>query len=192
MKIPRKSQDLPRTISRLGVLLSDKQGLPPSIQPVIDAIKIGWTPDPANDRLKAFDKEIQRLAKTNPSSLADLADWLKQPQGQEMLQKAGSSNLAAIWLQGLEKIQGGAKATAAFGSRGKPHSWPFSKSHRDALEIEELHRQGMTIQKAITTVCGPNLLDDREIRRLRSKLEVKRAPDDFWGPAIQSRCKKRK
>jgi hypothetical protein len=189
---PRKSQDLPRTISQLGAILSDKQGLPTSIQPVLDAIKIGSTPDPANDRLKAFDKKIQHLAKTNPSSLADLADWLKQPQSQEMLQKAGGPNLAAIWLQGLEKIKGGAKATATFGSRGKPHTWTFSESQIKALKTEDLRRQGMILQDAITAVYGSELIDDREIRRTRSRLEVKRAATDILPLLSQPRSKETK
>ena len=192
MSKPRKSQDLPRTISGLGVILAEKQGKPASIQPVLDAIDTCLKTDPANNRLKAFDKKIQQIAKTNPSSLTDFGDWLKLPQTQEILRKAGAPNLAEIWINGLKKIQKGSPATAVFGSRGKPHTWTFSESQVKALKTEDLHRKGMKLQDAITSVYGPDVIDDREIRRTRSKLEVKHAATDILPLLSQPRRTERK
>jgi len=179
MTKPRKSQDLPRTLSRLGVIFSDKEGLPPSIQPVIDVINTCLSPDLANNRLKTFDTKIQQIAKNNPRALTDLGDWLKQPETQKMLHKAGAPNLAEIWINGLTKIQGGAKATAAFGSRGKPRSFDFKPSQLDALKTEELRRTGMALKDAIEIVGGDRADFERNLMKARKNYAVTQAPDSW-------------
>jgi len=179
MTKPRKSQDLPRPLSRLGVIFSDKEGLPPSIQPILDAIDTCLRTDPTNNRLKTFDKTIQQIAKNNPSALIDFAVWLKQPETQKMLHKAGAPNLAEIWINGLTKIQGGAKATAAFGSRGKPLSFDFKPSQLDALKTEELRRTGMALKDAIEIVGGDRADFERNLMKDRKRYAVTQAPDSW-------------
>ncbi|MCA3692614.1 hypothetical protein [Aquidulcibacter sp.] len=179
MPKPRKSQDLPRPLSRLGVLLSDKPGLPPSIQPIIDAIDTCLKTYPINNRLKTFDQAIQRIAKANPSLFTDFGVWLKQPETQEMLHNAGAPNLAEIWVSGLAKIQGGAKATAAFGSRGKPRSFDFKPSQLEALETERLRRTGMALKDAIEIVGGDRADFERNLMNARKKYAVTQAPDSW-------------
>jgi len=174
----RKGNELPRPVTALALVFGGKQ-VPKEAQAVFDIIWLALISCPHSGRIDLFNHELGQLKRQNSEILNELSSWLLDDKTKAALLKAGYPNLQRCWLDAIEHIKQGRAATAAFRSRGRPHSWQFSKYDQNIFKTERLRRGGMRLNKAIEQIFGPNLADDREVRRRRQTLRVRTIPDEF-------------
>lgn len=175
----RFSNDLPRPVTALAVVFWGKSA-PPDVQHVLDIIWLALRRCHSGGRNELFNRKMGQLIRRNPQVIVNLQNWLLEAQTQQALKKAGHFYLVGCWLTALQSFHNGTKASVAFNRRGRPISWQFTTGARQAFDVEKLHRAGMPVGRAIETVLGPGHSDDRELRRTRSRLQVKSMNKDFF------------
>lgn len=175
----RVGNDLPRPIPTLAVVLMGKT-VPPDVQYVLDIIWLALKRCHSGGRNELFNRRMGQLMRRRPQVILNLQNWLLEAQTQQALRKSGHLYLVGCWLTAIQKFQNGTKASAAFNRPGRPVSWQFAEGACQAFQVEEMHRAGMPVGRAIETVLGPDHSDDRELRRTRSRLQVKSINKDFF------------
>ncbi len=142
MPRPRSSPHIPRSVALLAVAMQGKP-LVPDVQRGFDAAyRALFAPQRRYNPVATLNRNFAAIKRGRSGTFAAMDAWLRLPETVELLSRLGLAWARQPWLTAIAQLQGGAKASEAFGTRpGRPVSWEFSQYERRAFKIEMERRQ---------------------------------------------------